>query len=252
MNHKIFMWKTTTLRRFAAVTIYAIAMGYLESAAVIYLRQTAFGNSVQVFPVRFLDPQLGGIEFVREAATIIMLLMVGYLAGRSRLQQSMFFVYSFAVWDILYYLFLKIFTGWPRSFGEFDVLFLIPVIWISPVICPILISLLLAVSATILIFLSESTDARNGKGSFKVSSTNIVLFMLGSTINVYSFTEQIFRILLHQGPKGLENFTPTSFNWPIFSIGYLLLCVSAIRTVRDCYYEMTSRLAAEQERKVMR
>ena len=169
MNHKIFMWKTTTLRRFAAVTIYAIAMGYLESAAVIYLRQTAFGNSVQVFPVRFLDPQLGGIEFVREAATIIMLLMVGYLPGRSRLQQSMFFVYSFAVWDILYYLFLKIFTGWPRSFGEFDVLFLIPVIWISPVICPILISLLLAVSATILIFLSESTDARNGKGSFKVS-----------------------------------------------------------------------------------
>ncbi len=100
--------KSVVFRKFAAVTIYAIAMGYSESATVIYLRQIAFGNPVQVFPIRFLTPQLSVLEFVREAATIIMLLAMGYLAGGSRFQRSMFFLYSFAIWDIFYYLFLKI------------------------------------------------------------------------------------------------------------------------------------------------
>jgi hypothetical protein len=241
-----------TNRRFAAVTIYSIAMGYLESAVVIYLRETAFGNSFQVFPVRFLDPQLGGIEFAREAATIIMLLMVGYLAGKNRFQQFMFFVFSFAVWDLFYYLFLKIFTGWPASLGGFDVLFLIPVIWISPVICPIMISLLLAVSASFLIFLSEENFSQNGKTvRFRIGFINIILFVVGSAIDFYSFTEQIFRILLYQGPKGLVNFTPTSFDWTLFLIGYILLCISAIRTVSDCYHKMITGLAEEHERKVM-
>lgn len=220
-------------------------MGYLESAVVIYLRQTAFGNSVQVFPVRFLEPQLAGIEFVREAATIIMLLAVGYLAGRNRFQQFTFFVYSFALWDIFYYLFLKIFTGWPGSLGDFDVLFLIPVIWISPVICPILISLLLTITSTILIFLSAESDY------LKIAMSAPLVFLLGSAIDFYSFTEQIFRILSYQGPKGLENFSPTSFDWPLFLIGYIFICISAIKTVMDCYHGMTSKLAAEQERKVM-
>ncbi len=110
---KILKENGVTAGKFAAVSIFSIAMGYLESAVVIYLRENVFGNSMQVFPIRFIEPQLGGIEFVREAATIIMLLSVGYLAGRNRFQHSLFFVYAFAVWDIFYYIFLKLFTGWP-------------------------------------------------------------------------------------------------------------------------------------------
>jgi len=248
MNYKQLN-KNEVTGRFAAVTIYAIAMGYLESAVVIYLRQTAFGNSIQVFPIRFLDPQLGGIEFTREAATIIMLLAVGYLAGRNRFQQFMFFVFSFAVWDIFYYLFLKISTGWPATLGDFDVLFLIPVIWIGPVFSPILISLLLAVGATFLIFLSEKINLGNGKTEgVRIGLTNIVLFLLGSAIDFYSFTEQIFRILINQGTKGLENFVPTSFDLPLFLTGYVLLCISATRIVIGCYNKMTSADMQEQIR----
>ena len=231
----------TAVRKFIAVTIYAIAMGYLESAVVIYLRQTAFGSSpngslqdFQVFPIRFLEPKLGAVEFVREAATIIMLLAVGYLAGKNRFRQIMFFVYSFAVWDIFYYMFLRLFTGWPSSLGDFDVLFLIPVIWVSPVVCPILISLLLTFASAILIFLSTKSE------NVRINTINLCFFLLGSGIEFYSFTGQIFRILFQQGPKGLETFSPTSFNWPLFFVGYLLLCISAIKTIRDFYHKMTS------------
>jgi len=231
----------STIKTFVAATIYAVAMGYLESAVVIYLRQTTLGNyqigplrEYQVFPIRFIDPQLGGVELVREGATIIMLLAVGYLAGRNRFQRIMFFVYSFAVWDIFYYAFLKLFTGWPSSLGDFDVLFLIPVIWVSPVACPILISLLLTSTSAMLIFMSEKSD------SPRINFTDLFLFLIGSATVFYSFTEQIFRILIHQGPKGLGNFTPTFFDWPLFFAGYFLLFISAVKATRDCYHKMTS------------
>jgi hypothetical protein len=234
----------TTLKRLSAVSIYAIAMGYLESAVVIYLRQTAFGNSIQVFPMRFLEPRLGGIELAREAATIIMLLTVGYLAGKNRFQQLMFFIYSFAIWDIFYYMFLKLLTGWPGSFGDFDVLFLIPIIWISPVICPILISLLLtSASAILILFAGKSKD-------LKIPPSGAAAFLIGAATVFYSFTERIFLILFRQGPKGIGNYTPTSFDWLSFSIGFLLLCFSAIKTVVDCYHKMTSYHITE--RKAMR
>lgn len=231
--------------KFATVTIYAIAMGYLESAVVIYLRQTAFGNPVQVFPIRLLAPQLGAVEFVREAATIIMLLAIGYLAGKNRFQRSMFFIYSFAIWDIFYYLFLKLFTGWPASFADFDVLFLIPLIWVSPVICPILISLLLTMTSTILIFLSTKCE------DLRVNAVNLGLLLLGSTILFYSFTEQILRVLYYQGPKGLEHFTPVAFDWSMFSIGFLILCITAMKTVKDCCHKMRSGNIAERKRKAI-
>ena len=241
--------RTGLKSKLTAVTIYAIAMGYLESAVVIYLRQGMFGDLIQVFPLKFMAPQIAGIELAREAATILMLLIVGYISGRNRLQQWMYFIYAFAVWDIFYYVILKILTGWPNSFLDFDVLFLIPVIWISPVLCPVLIALLLISVSIILILLSEKSSGNTfSEGTLKITPVNLGLFVAGSTIDFYSFTEQIFRILLDQGPKGLENFTPTSFNWPIFFIGYLILFISAIRIVTD-YHKMLSELITDQDRK---
>ena len=233
-DRRSFNDNRVTIKRFSMVSIYAITMGYLESAVVIYLRETMFGNSEQVFPIRFMESQLGRVESIREAATIVMLLTIGYLAGRNIFQKWMFFVYSFAIWDIFYYIFLRIFTGWPNSLGDSDVLFLIPVVWVSPVIAPILISLLLTLTSTILIFLSEKSE------SLQVSITNIEFFLLGAVAVFYSFTEQIFRILLLQGPKGLEDFAPISFDWLSFSIGFLLMCLAAIKTVKDCYHKIKS------------
>ncbi|MGO9480426.1 MAG: hypothetical protein ACLP05_01415 [Candidatus Kryptoniota bacterium] len=234
MTRKFLEGNGTAMKRLTAVLIYAIAMGYLESAVVIYLRETAFGNSVQVFPLRFMTPQLGQIELIREAATIVMLLTTGYLAGKNTFQKWMFFVYSFAVWDIFYYIFLRIFTGWPHSFGDFDVLFLIPVIWISPVAAPILISLLLTLTSIILISLSGKSE------NLRISITGSVLFLSGAAAAFYSFAEQSIRILVLQGAKGLEGIAPVSFDWISFSIGFLLMCLAAIKIITDCFERINS------------
>jgi hypothetical protein len=47
----------------------------------------------------------------------------------------------FGVWDIFYYLWLKVLLGWPASVFDWDVLFLIPLPWIGPVVAPLLVAL---------------------------------------------------------------------------------------------------------------
>ncbi len=205
-------------------------MGYVESAVVIYLRNMASGNPGQIFPLKFMEPNLGFLEIGREAATIVMLLAVGYLAGRNRLQKWMFFIYSFAIWDMFYYIILKITIGWPSSLLDFDVLFLIPVIWIGPVITPILISLLLVIGSLAIISVSERSS------DVQIGTLNLWLFVLGCVTVFYSFTWQTFHILITVGPKGIQHFTPRSFDWLSFMIGYLIMCLSTAKTIRDCLY----------------
>lgn len=224
--------KKRLIERFAAVLIYSVAMGFLESAVVIYLRETTFGNSVQVFPMQLIAPQLARVEIIREAATIIMLLAIGYLAGKNIFQKWMFFVFSFAIWDVFYYFFLAILTGWPNSFGNFDVLFLIPIVWLSPVAAPILISLLLTTASTMLIYISENAEG------VKIDLAKFGIFSLGAAIDFYSFTEQSFRIMISQGQKGLEGFSPVSFDWLSFWVGFIIMCLAAVKTVTDCYREL--------------
>ena len=46
---------------------------------------------------------------------------------------------GFATWDLSYYAFLRLISGWPQSLFTRDVFFLIPVPSIGPVITPLVI-----------------------------------------------------------------------------------------------------------------
>ena len=137
--------------------IFAIAMGYLEAAVVVYLRELYYPGGFHIkekvnFPfikfgeVNELKPfsrKLIYTEIGREAATIIMLIAFAISAGNSLTTYVAYFLLLFGVWDIFYYVFLKIILGWPESLSTTDVFFLIPVPWIGPVWLPVLLSLLL-------------------------------------------------------------------------------------------------------------
>ena len=56
------------------------------------------------------------------------------------------FMISFGVWDIFYYVFLRLLIGWPESLMTWDLLFLLPVPWVGPVIAPVLVSLSMIVA----------------------------------------------------------------------------------------------------------
>jgi len=125
--------------RFAGVVVYAAAMAHVEAVVVYYLRKLLVVQPWQLvtsqhlaFPHRYLH-----IEQSREVATIIMLVAVAYLAGRTRWQKFAYFILAFGIWDIGYYVSLRIMIGWPTSPLSRDLLFLTPRPWWGPVWLPV-------------------------------------------------------------------------------------------------------------------
>jgi len=107
-----------SFRSTAVVVIaFAVAMGYLEAAVVVYLR-AAIGLDVVGF-VPLADPAdfeaFAAIEVVRELATLVMIASVGWLAGRSGLERLAWAAVVFGTWDIVYYVGLWAAIGWPPS-----------------------------------------------------------------------------------------------------------------------------------------
>jgi hypothetical protein len=130
------------------LAIFGLAMAHFEGVVVVYLRK-ALGmldsesnkESLGKFPERYLH-----IEMTREAATIIMLVAIAWLAGNTWMERAVFFLWTFAFWDLFYYVSLFILIKWPPKFTTTDVLFLIPVPWIAPVWFPIGVSSLTIVT----------------------------------------------------------------------------------------------------------
>jgi hypothetical protein len=140
------------LLKLSFLALFGIAMAHLEGVVVVYLRK-ALGildtesNKVSVgkFPKRFLN-----IEISREVATIVMLVSIALLVGETCLERGIFFLWTFAFWDLFYYLSLYILIKWPPTLKTIDVLFLIPVPWIAPVWFPIGISSLTIITLAVL------------------------------------------------------------------------------------------------------
>ncbi len=135
--------------RLAAVVVFAAAMGWLEAVVVVYIRALLGmprGNATPE-PAEMLRalrslPWLVPTEQGREAATLVMLAAVGLLAARSLRARVGAFLVVFGVWDIAYYVSLRVLVGWPTSLATRDLLFLIPPhpLWVQPVWVPLAIS----------------------------------------------------------------------------------------------------------------
>jgi hypothetical protein len=137
------------------LAIFGVAMAHLEGVVVVYLRKClglidseSNKESLEKFPKRYLN-----IEMTREAATIVMLVVFAYLTGASWTERGIFFLWTFAFWDLFYYLSLYILIKWPPTLTTIDVLFLIPKPWIAPVWFPIGVSTLTIVVIAILALL---------------------------------------------------------------------------------------------------
>ena len=131
-------------------TVFGIAFGFIEGAVVVYLRQLVYPGGFH-FPLEDIDPALLWTETAREAATLILLLAVACLAVTGGMRRFAVFAYCFGVWDLFYYVALKLCLDWPASVLDWDVLFLIPVPWTSPVLAPVLVSFALIGAALVLL-----------------------------------------------------------------------------------------------------
>ena len=139
--------------RLLVVAVYAVAMAVVEAMVVFYLRRlfalqygAVFAAGRFTFPGAYLSH-----EQAREAATLVMLAAVALLAGRGPRQWLACFLLAFGVWDIGYYVALRIMLGWPASLATRDLLFLIPDQWWEPVWVPLLASTALIAAALTLL-----------------------------------------------------------------------------------------------------
>ncbi len=119
-------------RRLAWLVLFAATFGFVEAAVVVYIRRVSYPDGFR-FPIEFLEPRLGVMEIAREAATMVMLYAAAALAARGFWGRFGAFAVAFGIWDLVYYAALRIVIGWPESWSTWDVLFLIPGIWIGPV-----------------------------------------------------------------------------------------------------------------------
>jgi len=162
------------------------------------------------------------VEMVREAATLLMLLTVGMLAGRSWRSRLGYCAVAFGVWDISYYVFLKMICGWPRSVMDWDVLFLIPLPWWGPVLAPVLISLLLILWGT-LASQCERVRAPVLPGII-ASGTGLAGVVLG----LYVFMADTLAAA-HRGADAARSVLPKSFHWPLFCGALMLMSVPVLQ-----------------------
>ena len=128
--------------KLSLLAIFGIAMAHLEGVVVVYLRRALgmLDSESNKESIEKIAPRYLKIEMTREAATIIMLLVIAYLSGNSWIEKGIFFLWTFAFWDLFYYLSLYILIKWPPTLKTIDVLFLIPKPWIAPVWFPIGVS----------------------------------------------------------------------------------------------------------------
>ena len=83
------------------LAIFSIAMGYMESAVVIYLRKIYYPDGFQ-FPLTPLDAGIGLVELLREVATIIMLFGIATLSAKNTSLKFANFIFCFAIWDLCF------------------------------------------------------------------------------------------------------------------------------------------------------
>jgi hypothetical protein len=206
----------SSISRWLFVVIYAIAMAWVESAVVFYLRSMI--DRVEPYQPDPL-PVIGGfaaVELPREFATLVMLFTVGVLAGRTWRARFGYAVIAFGVWDIFYYVFLKMICGWPHSLLDWDVLFLLPLPWWGPVLAPVLISLLMILWGT---FASQF----EGKQIPVMPNWSAwILNFAGVALALHVFLADSLAAA-HRGLDSIRTVLPDKFNWPMFCVALALM-----------------------------
>jgi hypothetical protein len=203
----------TERARWAIVVVFAIAMAWVESASVFYIR--ALVDRIEPYQVNPLplDDSLGYVELWREASTLVMLATLGMLAGRTWRRRIGYAAIAFGAWDVFYYVFLRIMTGWPRTLLDWDILFLLPLPWWGPVIAPVSIALLMIGWGTMAT--QSADDASEPRSTWVAAGAGIALalgvFMVDAWQALPGGREAVMRVL------------PGTFNWTVFVAALLLM-----------------------------
>lgn len=210
------------VKTWLVVVTFAIAMAWMESATVYYLRLLV--DRIEPYqpnplPIR---GRIGAVELVREAATLVMLLTLGAVAARTWQKRLAYTAIAFGMWDIFYYLFLRVMAPWPRSVFDWDILFLLPLPWWGPVLAPVSIALLMIVWGTLATQFADRAAAPANAVAWSSS-------LLGTVLALYVFMSDSLH-LVHRGLDATRLMLPARFNWSLFAVALALMAMPVLQT----------------------
>jgi hypothetical protein len=139
---------------------------------------------------------------------LVMLVAVGMIAARNRREAWAYFMIAFGVWDIFFYVWLKMFLDWPAGMMTWDLLFLIPVPWVAPVLAPVIISIALIVSGLTVLFFEDKNEP------LALQWRDWILLVTGGIIVIISFCWDY--------PNIMAGGFPRHFQWIVFFLGLAL------------------------------
>jgi hypothetical protein len=194
-------------KAYVALWIVGLTIGWFEGSVVIYLRALFYPGGF-AFPIVEMPMNLLGVEIAREACSLILLGAIGYLAGTRRADRWGAFLLLFGIWDLTYYVVLKIVLGWPAGLdvGTWDVLFLIPLPWAAPLWAPALVAAEFVAIGTYLVFTRDRPRAYR--------PLDVAILVVAALIIVGSF--------LAEWRTVAEARVPEHFPVAVFAFGALL------------------------------
>jgi hypothetical protein len=198
------------------LAVFALAFGYVEGAVAHYLRAHLYPGGFDDTISLVVDAHTLAVEVGRELCTLLVMIAVGALTAGPFIRRLASFVYVFGIWDLSYYAALWLFEGWPSSLHDWDLLFLVPVPWFSPVAVPMVIS---AIGVAGAVSVHVLLDRR---GELVVPWHGLSLINAALVAWEISF-------VAHEGP--CTEF-PTHYRWWLFVLGVALCAAGYLLTWR--------------------
>jgi hypothetical protein len=214
-------------RTLTALVLFGVAFGYVEAAVVVYLRAAYEPLHARLYPREHGDPRLGGLlpflpldhlrssgpgfvdwtatELAREAATLLLLTAAALAVARTFREWFAAFVLVFGLWDLFYYVFLKLLIDWPASLLTWDILFLVPVPWVAPVLAPALVAMVMVVAGAVALWREASGRP------LRLTGAHWLTLILSGLAIIAAFCED-YRNVERGG-------LPSPFDWPLFAAG---------------------------------
>jgi hypothetical protein len=215
----------TVRSRTAWTLLFGATFGWVEGAVVVYLRQLYYPDGFD-FPLREMATNVLTVELVREAATLLMLLAVACLAGRRFWERAAFFGIAFGIWDLVYYLVLKVTLGWPVTLGDPDILFLLPLPWVAPVYAPVSVAVIMIGAGLAVTWLeNQGRRCHPDRWAWFLGGTGIAVLL-------YSFWQD--------QAAGMGQAVPQPYPWILLLLGDALLLAGCAREIRAMWQRRTS------------
>lgn len=206
-----------------AVSLFSITMAYIEAVIVVYLRAMYEINDL-LLDMPALPDQYTLIEIGREAATLMMLIIIGWISGQRALDRFGYAIFAFGMWDIFYYVWLVVFIDWPVSLFDWDLLFLIPLPWWGPVLSPVLIAFLMVIGGGLVVIKVAQGE------SLRFTLIDWSVVGVGVLLALYVFMFDALQAL-PGGIAAISAARPTAFNWPLFIIALAAMSLPLLRAV---------------------